>query len=68
MIKGRCRFQRPVPHTGSHLRHRAVMIPEQKSGTETITIIQLIVVPYFPDTLRINSSQQLSFLRKLIDG
>ena len=46
---------------------RTVMIPKQKSGTETITIIQLIVVPYFPNALGVYCTQQLSFLSKFVN-
>ena len=68
MIQRSCGFQRPIPHTRRNLTHGTVMVPEQKSGTETIAVIQFIIVPYFPDTLRIHSTQQLSFLGKLING
>ena len=65
-IKGRRRFERPVPHAAAHLTHGGIVIPVQESGCPAVTVAELVVVPHFPDALVVHGSDELCFHGELV--
>ena len=61
-VEQRCRrFQVVVPHPGADLDVGAVVVPEKKAGTETVSVVQPVIIPDLPDALRVHGSDELTF-------
>ena len=67
-IEGRCRLQRPVPHTSADLADGRVVIPVEEARCPAVTVAELVVVPYLPDALVVHRSDELGFHRELINA
>ena len=68
VIERCCRLQRPVPLAGANLLVGTVVVPEEQTRAETVAVVQLILIPALPDTLRVHSTHELGLLAVVLDS